>query len=241
MSVIDDWIAGWSDSTSLLIVMALAVLLGLRHATDPDHLAAVSALVASGDEQSARSARRLGLLWGLGHATTLVLLGVPIILFSAYLPEPVQRGTETAVGVMIIALAVWLLVRWRRGVTHTHVHTHVHGHVDDHHGHGHEPARRTPLGAYTIGLVHGAGGTAGVGLLLLARIQNRAVAVASLVVFALCTAASMSLVSAGWGKALGHSAARRSLHRVTPALGVASLAFGVWYALGALTLVPYML
>jgi len=117
----------------------------------------------------------------------------------------------------------------------------VHGHVDDQHGHGHEPGRRTPLGAYTIGLVHGAGGTAGVGLLLLARIQNRGVAVASLVVFALCTAASMSLVSAGWGKALGHSAARRSLHRVTPALGVAGLAFGVWYTLGALTVVPYML
>ena len=116
MSGIDDWIAGWSDSTSLLIIMALAGLLGLRHATDPDHLAAVSALVATGDEQSARSARRLGLVWGLGHATTLVLLGVPIILFSAYLPEAVQRGTETAIGVMIVALAVWLLVRWRRGV-----------------------------------------------------------------------------------------------------------------------------
>jgi high-affinity nickel permease len=240
MAGLDDWIAGWSTSSSLGVVMLLAVLLGVRHATDPDHLAAVSALIASGDEGSVRQARRLGFIWGLGHATTLIVLGVPIILMSAYLPEPVQRGTETAVGVMIICLAVWLLVRWRQGVGHTHVHTHVLGHVEGH-GHQHPPGRRSPFGAYAIGLVHGAGGTAGIGVLLLSRIDAKAVAVAALVVFALCTAVSMSLVSTGWGIALGHTRARRSLHRLTPIMGVASLLFGVWYALGALQVVPYVL
>jgi hypothetical protein len=105
-------------------------------------------------------------------------------------------------------------------------HVHAHAHV------------RTPLGAYVIGLVHGMAGSAGVGLLLLAQIQSRSVAVTSLAVFALFTAVSMSIVSGGWGLALGCAFGRRSLDRMTPALGLASLAFGVWYALSALALVP---
>ena len=221
---LDEWIARSSDGTTLAIVVAVAALLGLRHATDPDHLAAVTALIATGDDRSGRAARRLGFVWGLGHATTLFAFGLPIVFFSAYLPEPIQQGAETAVGVMIVALAVRLLLRWRRGTLHPHAHKHV----------------RTPLGAYAVGLVHGMGGSAGVGLLLLAQIQSRVVAVTSLAVLALFTAVSMSIVSAGWGLALGRPSVRRSLDRVTPALGLATLAFGVWYALGALTLVPYV-
>ena len=238
---LDELIARSSDGTTLLIVVAVAAALGLRHATDPDHLAAVTALIASGDDRSGRAARRLGFVWGLGHATTLFAFGLPIVFFSAYLPEPIQQGAETAVGVMIVALAVWLLLRWRRGTFHPHAHTHVHQHRDGGHGHGHPPGRRTPLGAYAIGLVHGMGGSAGVGVLLLAEIESRVVAVAALAVLALFTAVSMAIVSAGWGLALGRPSVRRSLDRVTPALGLASLAFGVWYALGALTLVPYVL
>jgi high-affinity nickel permease len=236
---VDDWIASASDGTRLLLVAAIAVVLGLRHATDPDHLAAVTALIATGDDRSGRAARRLGFVWGLGHATTLFVFGLPVILFSAYLPEPLQRGAETAVGVMIVLLAGWLLVRWRRSSSHPHAHTHVHGHRAGWHGHGHPPGRRTPLGAYAIGLVHGVGGSAGVGLLFVARIQSRVIAVGALAIFAFFTAVSMALVSTGWGLALGRPAVKRSFHRVTPALGLTSLAFGVWYALGALTLVPY--
>jgi hypothetical protein len=92
-----------------------------------------------------------------------------------------------------------------------------------------------------VGLVHGIGGSAGVGLLLLAEIESRILAVTALAVLALFTAVSMAIVSAGWGLALGRRSVRRSLDRVTPGLGVASLAFGVWYVLGALTLVPYLL
>ena len=235
---LDEWIARSSDGTTLLIVVAVAGLLGLRHATDPDHLAAVTTLIATGDDRSGQAARRLGLVWGLGHATTLFVFGLPIVFYSAYLPEPVQQGAETAVGVMIVALAVWLLVRWRRGPFHPHAHTHVDEHRGGGHGHGHPPGRRTPLGAYAIGLVHGMGGSAGVGLVLLAEIQRRVVAMTALAVLALFTAVSMWIVSAGWGLALSRPSVRRSPDRVTPALGLASLAFGVWYALGALTLVP---
>jgi high-affinity nickel permease len=237
----DEWIARSSDGTTLLIVVAVAAVLGLRHATDPDHLAAVTALITSGEDRSARAARRLGLVWGLGHATTLFGFGLPIVFFSAYLPEPIQQGAETAVGVVIVALAVWLLLRWRRRTFHLHAHTHVHEHRDAGHGHGHPPGRRTALGAYAIGLVHGMGGSAGVGLLLLAQIQNRLVAVIALAVLALFTALSMSIVSAAWALALSRRTVTRSLDRVTPALGLASVVFGVWYALGALTLVPHIL
>ena len=105
-------------------------------------------------------------------------------------------------------------------------------------GHGHARAR-TGVQAFAIGLVHGMGGTAGVGLLLLATIHDSLVAAGALAIFALCTAASMTLLSTGFGLALSRNLARRSFNVVAPALGSASLAFGVWYALGAQGLVPY--
>jgi high-affinity nickel permease len=242
---LDDWIAQLSDGTALVVIAAVAVLLGLRHATDPDHLAAVTTLIASGKERTRRAAARLGLTWGLGHATSLFVFGLPIVLFRAYLPEPVQEGAETAVGLMIVALAVWLLVRWRRGIFHVHLHSHgsgphLHGHTHPAGtAHAHAIKARSPLQAYGIGLVHGMGGSAGVGILLLATIQNRAVAVAALALFALFTAVSMALLSTGFGVTLSAGPMRRSFHRLAPALGTASLLFGLWYALGALAVAPY--
>ena len=242
---LDDWIASLSDGTALLVVLGVAVLLGLRHATDPDHLAAVTTLISSKRERGVRSAARLGLAWGLGHARTLFAFGLPILLFKAYLPEPVQQGAETTIGLVIIALAVWLLVRWRRGLFHVHVHAHdgrphVHGHVHpaDPHGHAARPAR-TVGQAYGIGLVHGMGGSAGVGVLLLATIDDHVVAVVTLALFALFTALSMAALSSGFGLTLSSRPVARSFERIAPVLGVASLVFGAWYALGALSLVPY--
>ena len=112
---LDEWIAGVSDEGSIAIVLLVAILLGLRHATDPDHLAAVSTLVVSGRERATRAAARLGAAWGLGHAVTLVAFGVPILLAERYLPDLVQRGAETTVAALIAFLAVRLLVRWRHG------------------------------------------------------------------------------------------------------------------------------
>ena len=242
---LDDWIAHFSDGTALIVIIGVAVLLGLRHATDPDHLAAVTTLIASGKERTRRAAAHLGLSWGLGHATSLFLFGLPIVLFKAYLPQPVQEGAETAVGLVIIALAVWLLVRWRRGLFHVHVHAHGSGHHLHGHTHGtgslhpHRNTTRSPFQAYGIGLVHGMGGSAGVGILLLATIQNRAVAVAALALFAFFTAVSMSLLSTGFGVTLSAGPMRRSFDRLAPALGMTSLLFGLWYALGALAIAPY--
>jgi high-affinity nickel permease len=241
---LDHWIAGFSDGTTLAVVALVALVLGLRHATDPDHLAAVTTLIAGTRERATRAAARLGIAWGLGHATSLFAFGVPIVLFKAYLPERVEQGAETAVGLLIVGLAIWLLVRWRRGLFHVHVHAHerlhAHGHVHDGDGHPHATARaRTPLQAYAIGLIHGTGGSAGVGVLLLASIHDHALALAALAIFAVCTALSMALLSTGFGRALGSAPVRASFDRVAPVLGVASLAFGAWYALGALELTPY--
>ena len=235
---LDDYLASFSDGTTLVLVIAVAILLGLRHATDPDHLAAVTTLLAS-TERRARDAAKLGLAWGAGHALTLFALGVPIVLYRAYLPEAVQRAAETAIGFLIAGLAVWLLVRWRRGAFHAHPHDHgdrSHAHLHSHSTSPHEHARsRTPLGAFAVGLLHGVGGSAGVGILLVSTIDRTALAIGALGILAAFTAVSMTLLTTGFGLTLG----RRSLGRLAPALGVASLAFGLWYALGAQNLLPY--
>ena len=234
---LDQWIAGFSDGTTMLLLVVVAILLGLRHASDPDHLAAVTTLIASRKERGARSAGVLGLAWGSGHATSLFAFGLPIVLYKAYLPEPVQRAAETTIGFVIMALAVWLLVRWRGGAFSSHVHDGArHSHAD---AHVHPRRTRSPWQAYGIGVVHGMGGSAGVGVLLLASISNRMVAVAALGLFAFCTAISMSLLSSGFGLTLSRPAVSRSFARLAPVIGVASLAFGIWYALGAQDLVPY--
>ena len=106
------------------------------HASDPDHLAAVSTLIASEPEDGTSRAGRLGLAWGLGHATTLALFGLPIVLFNAYLPDAAQRGAEALVGLVIMLLAARLLLRWRRG--HFHAHSHRHGDTEHRHLHPHE-------------------------------------------------------------------------------------------------------
>ena len=74
---LDEKIAGFSNGTTLLVVVGVSILLGLRHASDPDHLAAVTTLIASSRERAARRAARLGLAWGLGHATSLFVFGLP--------------------------------------------------------------------------------------------------------------------------------------------------------------------
>jgi ABC-type nickel/cobalt efflux system permease component RcnA len=242
---LDNWIASFSNGTTLLVVVVVAIVLGLRHATDPDHLAAVTTLIASGKERTVRRAGVLGLSWGLGHATSLFAFGLPIVLFKTYLPEPVQQAAEATVGLVIVALAIWLLVRWRRGLFHLHLHAHdqglhAHGHVhqDDRHPHR-TPRARNPLQAYGIGLLHGLGGSAGVGVLLLASIHDRLIATAALGLFAFCTALSMAALSTGFGLTLASGPVRGVFPRLAPLLGVTSLVFGIWYALGALNVAPY--
>jgi ABC-type nickel/cobalt efflux system permease component RcnA len=236
---LDDQIAAFSNGGSVWIVLAVAVLLGLRHATDPDHLAAVSTLVAGGRDRAARRAGELGLAWGLGHALTLFLFGLPILLLDSYLPERVQQGAETAIALVIVYLAVRLLVRWRRGEFHAHAHSHGgEEHLHAHRTHEHRHAR-SGLGAFGIGLVHGMGGSAGVGILLVASIESTSLAIVSLALLAIFTAVSMTVLSGGFGRTLVTRPVTASFAAVAPVLGTMSLAFGVWYATSAWSLTPY--
>jgi ABC-type nickel/cobalt efflux system permease component RcnA len=252
MAAIDGWLQGFLHGpTALWAVVLISLLLGLRHASDPDHLAAVTTLIASEQDGSGlRKAGSMGFSWGLGHGTSLVLIGLPLVLLGRYLPEPVQQAAETLIGGIIVFLAVRLLVRWRRGHFHAHVHGHdgepVHRHVHSHesdssHEHAHKILRRTPLSSYGIGLVHGIGGSGGLTLLLLSTIPNAAQATGALLIFAAGTAVSMALLSTAFGVAIAGGPIGRNFERLVPALGALGVAFGVWYMLGALGVVTYPL
>ncbi len=246
------WLGG-GVGASVAASLALAVLLGLRHATDPDHLTAVATLMISEREGAAVRAGRLGLAWGLGHATTLFLFGLPVVLLGRALPARAHQLAELAVGVVIVLLALRLLRRWRMGYFHTHPHEHdgrVHAHPHFHdeasahaeraheHLHASSRAQRAPLAAFGVGLVHGVGGSAGAGVLLIAAITQRVEAMAALVAFAGATAVSMALVSAGAGHLLARGrTASGFVERVVPIFGLVSLGVGVWYSLAALWMV----
>ena len=254
MSTIDGWLEGFMQGgpPSLGVILLISFLLGLRHASDPDHLAAVTTLIAAEkDRERIGRAGFMGLLWGLGHGTTLVLIGLPLVLVGTELPEVVQQAAETLIGAVIVLLAVRLLLRWRRGLYHVHTHSHdeegaPHRHVHSHrrnpsHEHAHTLSQRSPLSAYGIGLVHGIGGSGGLTLLLLSTISDPTEAAAALLLFASGTAGSMALLSSAFGLAIAGGPVGRSFERLVPAFGILGAAFGAWYALGALGLAVYPL
>jgi len=250
VSTIDGWLEEFLyGQTSVGVILLVSLLLGLRHASDPDHLAAVTTLIASEKERDrVRRAGVMGSLWGLGHGTTLVLVGLPLVFMNQYLPEVISKVAEVAIGCIIVLLAARLLIRWRRGFYHVHVHTHdggeahrhVHSHANDEsHQHAHRVPQRTPLSSYGVGLVHGIGGSGGLTLLLLSTISDKAQAIGALLLFASGTAVSMALLSTAFGLVIAGGPIARNFERVAPVLGVLSMAFGAWYALGALGVVVY--
>ena len=114
MTGIDDMLTGLFDGAPLLVALGIAFLLGARHATDPDHLVAVTSLVAA-DDGDTRRAASLGAWWGVGHATSLLALGIPLIAFKAQLPAWLENGAEKAIGVVILVLAARVVFKWARG------------------------------------------------------------------------------------------------------------------------------
>jgi ABC-type nickel/cobalt efflux system permease component RcnA len=146
---------------------------------------------------------------------------------------------------VIAYLAVRLLIRWRRGALHVHEHehggvrhSHVHAHASEA-GHGHAHTTRNRAEAFGIGLVHGIGGSAGVGIVLVAAIESTGLSVAALALLAIFTGVSMVALSTGFGATLASRPAQASFERIAPVLGVMSFVFGVWYATAAWGLTPY--
>jgi ABC-type nickel/cobalt efflux system permease component RcnA len=236
--------------TALPAALGLSLLLGLRHALDPDHLVAVSTLVAGARERGARSAGRLGAAWGAGHALTLLAFGLPILLAGVRLPERLQALAEVAIGALILLLALQVLLRWRRGAFHAHAHEHEHSglhhaHVHTHalsarHGHEHAPPR-SPRTAFLVGCLHGTGGSAAVTILVLSVSSSRERAAAALLVLAAGAGIAMAVLSTGFGRLLGAAPVRRRLDRAMPVLGGCGALFGLWYGLGAASVLPYPL
>ena len=137
---LDGLLTGLLDGAPLLAALAIAFLLGLRHASDPDHLVAVTSLVAAEDGDT-RKAARLGAWWGAGHAAALLAIGVPLIAFKTELPLWLEQGAEKAIGVLIVVLAARVVLKWARGDYRATAHSHDEGHGRRRH------ARATPTAA----------------------------------------------------------------------------------------------
>jgi ABC-type nickel/cobalt efflux system permease component RcnA len=128
---------------TLLSIVALGFFLGMRHATDPDHVIAVTTIVSR--QRSIRHAAAIGALWGVGHTITILAVGSAIILFGLVIPPRVGLTMEFSVGMMLILLGVLNLSGMMRWITETltpmqlgqHAHRHPHGHGDYVHSHSH--------------------------------------------------------------------------------------------------------
>lgn len=221
------------EGAPLLVALGLAFLLGLRHASDPDHLVAVTSLVAS-DDAGTRSAARLGAWWGAGHAATLLVIGLPLIAFKSELPAWLESGAEKAVGVVVLALALRVLWKWGHGDYRSDPHHHPdegdgHRHLHNASAHAHRTVR-SPRQAFAIGVLHGLAGTGAVVLLLIAALPTRLEAAAAMAVFAPMSVFSMAACTAAFAWVLTRPMVEPVWRRVLiPMLGGFGVVFGLWY------------
>jgi len=231
---LDSLITGLFDGAPLLVALGIAFLLGLRHASDPDHLVAVTSLVAAEDGDT-RKAARLGAWWGIGHAGALVALGIPLIAFKTELPAWLESGAEKTIGVVILVLAARVIVKWARGDYRATAHAHDDGHGRRRHlrrGPGHRHAKvRSPGQALSIGLLHGLAGTGAIVVLLIAALPSRLEAGLALAVFAPMSIVSMAALTATFAWVLTRPIVEPVYRTVLiPVLGAFGMLFGLWYA-----------
>ncbi len=188
-----------------LTAIALGALLGLRHATDADHVVAVTAIVSR--ERSLGRAARIGALWGIGHTLTVLVVGGAIVAFRLVIPPRIGLGLEFGVALMLIALGFSNL-RTR----------------DD--------APRAAVRPFLVGLVHGLAGSAAVALLVLATIRGTFEALVYLFVFGLGTIAGMMAVTMLLAAPALYAGARvtRFQSGIRLAAGALSITFGLLLA-----------
>jgi high-affinity nickel permease len=230
---VDAWLEGFLTGAPLATALIVAFLLGLRHASDPDHLVAVTSLVAA-DDGDTRGAARLGAWWGIGHAAALLALGLPLIFLKGELPAWLETGAERAVGVVILLLAARVIYKWARGDfragAHRHQakpHRHLRRGTATEHPHRHV---RSPRQAMGIGLLHGLAGTGAVVVLLIAALPGQLEAAAALAVFAPMSIVSMALCTGVFAWVLTRPIVEPVYRTVLiPALGLFGVMFGMWY------------
>jgi high-affinity nickel permease len=233
---LDSLLTGLFDGAPLLVALGVAFLLGLRHASDPDHLVAVTSLVAA-EEGDTRKAARLGAWWGVGHSGALVVIGVPLIAFKTGLPAWLESGAEKAIGVVILVLAARVIYKWARGDYRATAHAHDEGHARRRHlrrgtGNGHRHVKvRTRGQALSIGMLHGLAGTGAIVLLLIAALPSRLEAGLALAVFAPMSIVSMAAFTAAFAWVLTRPIIEPVYRAVLiPGMGAFGMVFGLWYA-----------
>ncbi|MBI4492804.1 MAG: high-affinity nickel-transport family protein [Chloroflexi bacterium] len=240
---------------TLLPLVLFGLVLGMRHATDPDHVIAMSTIITR--YRSLRLAGLAGAFWGVGHTVTVALVGVFIIFFEVEIPPRLGLAMEFSVALMLILLGVLNLsgvMRWAtekltpehehpegavipagEGHVHLHVHAHYHSHDTALAGLGGALGRLgwfQALRPLVIGMVHGLAGSAAVALLVLTTIHERSLAFAYLLVFSLGVMAGMAAVTTLMGLPFVTTSRKlESFNRgLVYASGVLSLAFGLWLA-----------
>ena len=177
---------------TLFSILGLGFLLGMRHATDSDHVIAVTTIVSQ--ERNVFNAALIGIFWGIGHSITLLIVGGTIFVFGVVIPERVGMSLEFCVAIMLVLLGLLNLGSFRRRLNYSHEHLRVHGFY----------LRLRPA---IVGVVHGLAGSAAVALLVLPMIRNPYWATFYLLVFGAGTIAGMMLITtiiatpiSYWGK-----------------------------------------
>ncbi len=201
----------------MLSILALGFLIGMQHALEADHVAAVASL-ASG-ERSLHRIVRLGAVWGVGHALTLSAFAGAVALLGVALPDRLAEAMEFAVGVMLIGLGGWVVIRVLRDGIHFHTHRHsdgtVHLHAHSHAGdrrphdpgrHRHAHPRGLPVRTLLVGMTHGLAGSAAILVLTAASVGSVPLGLLYIAVFGVGSIAGMAALSAVIAVPLGYSA-----------------------------------
>ena len=221
---------------SLLAAFSLGLLLGIQHALDPDHLIAVSTIVS--EHKNFKWASLIGAFWGLGHTTTLFIVGLLVIGLRVSIPPRLGEGLEFLVALMLVILGINVLRKAfgaERVHLHTHSHspeTHTHFHVHDnpHQDHAHSHPFKAMRRPFIVGMVHGLAGSAALMLLVLSTIESPLGGLAYIVIFGLGSVGGMLLLSGIISLPFILTAQRFSaMNRwIRVFAGVASVTFGIF-------------
>lgn len=223
-------------SLSIGSLLAFGFVLGLKHAVDADHLAAVSTM--AGERRSLLSSSLIGALWGLGHTISLMIAGIVVIVLHFQISETVKQSLEFSVGLMLVGLGLNALRKLARGgQVHIHVHEHgghlhAHPHVHDR-VHKEEPHTHHGLGLgarpFLIGLMHGLAGSAALMLLVLTTVASPFIGLVYIVIFGAGSIGGMMIMSTLFALPARFTAARftRANFALRCVAGIFSLSFGL--------------
>jgi ABC-type nickel/cobalt efflux system permease component RcnA len=237
-------------SFNLLAVLTIGLVFGLKHATEVDHVVAISTIV-SRHKNVFRSAL-VGALWGAGHTASLLIVGVIVLSLRIAIPERVSGWLEFGVALMIIALGVSALWRAARTNSEVHVHQHSHDGLSHTHVHFHEhenkhiPSLKTAhshavsrIGwkPVLVGMMHGLAGSGALTLLVLTQISSSLIGFLYMATFGLGSIVGMLLMSGLIGLPFAFSSGKLThVHQGLQTLAaVLSICFGVWYAFSVYT------